>query len=147
MQLSAFIKEALTEIAFGVHEAKVDCNQLVAISPGTLNSQSLLEKTEVEFDIAVTVASGSESGTSSSQKGSGKINVYAASAALDGDSSENSKENQSHQRISRIAFKVPVYLNAHFRGDAGAESERQYVKQLIGQRQLSGIGRPASTID
>lgn len=55
MQLSSFIQEALYEIALGIHAAKVKAEDLVAISPGAMDGESVIEKSYIDFDVSVVV--------------------------------------------------------------------------------------------
>lgn len=55
MKLRDFIKDTMTEIAHGIQAAKIGTADLWAISPGLLHGERLIEKSYVEFDVAVTV--------------------------------------------------------------------------------------------
>lgn len=128
MRLSEFVRDALTEIAVGVHQAKSDTIDIVAIVPGSMNGEVVTEKTYVEFDIAVTAADEAKKGGEISANVGSGISVLAAklSASLSAKDTEETSEQRS--TVSRIAFKVPVYLNAHFRSDPTAEKEAEYVR-------------------
>jgi hypothetical protein len=127
MRLADFIREALGEIALGVHGAKSDVRDLVAIVPGTLNGDMLIEKSYVDFDNAVTATNDTSGKNASSGKAGAGISVVGIKLGADGSVSEESFEKTSKSLTSRIAFKVPLYLNAHFRGDSGAADEAKYV--------------------
>jgi hypothetical protein len=137
MRLSDFVREALTEIAFGIHEAKVDSQMLVAIVPGSLGGQDVTEKSYVEFDIAVTT------GTTDKRLGSGEasaragINVFSAKVSVEGKGIFSRARESSNSTVSRLTFKVPVYFNAQFRADPGASAEREFVKQLAASRRIN----------
>lgn len=127
MRLAEFIREALRDIALGVHGAKSDIHELVAIVPGHLNGTSMIEKTYVEFDIAVSAASDDESKSGSSAKAGAGISVVGVKLGTDGALNEESLRKNSNSLTSRIGFKVPIYLNAHFRGDDGSQAEADFV--------------------
>lgn len=137
MRLSTFIKEALTDIAFGVHEAKVDSQELMAIVPGKLGADSMVEKSYVEFDIAVTAADSRSASRDKSTSAEGGIAVFAMKARIGGDRSVGDEASSSNEMVSRLQFKIPVFFNAHFRDDLGAAGERAFVKRLVSERTVS----------
>lgn len=134
MDLDKFIHQALTDIAFGVHEAKVDSQELMAIAQGTLNNSIQIEKSYIKFDIAVTASSKSSRSGSITGKADGTINVIGAGISSEIGASSSSSNATHHETISRLNFKIPVFFNAHFRGDPSAETERQTVKKLVRNR-------------
>lgn len=138
MNLDEFIHQALTDIAYGVHEAKVDSQDLMAIVPGSLNNEIQIEKSYISFDIAVTAGSKLDKSRSATGKAGGSINVYGA-GINSGITGSSAISNSSHnETISRLKFKIPVFFNAHFRGDPGSLKERETVKKLVlERRQLS----------
>ena len=126
MKLSQFIEETLTEIAVGVQSAKLRTSDLWAISPGALHGADLHEKSEIEFDVAVTVEQTLSSGKDG--KGGVEASIQVMGVNLSGQLGGGLTGNQSNATTvaSRIAFKVPVYMNAHFRNDKGISEEREY---------------------
>lgn len=134
MKLSDFVRDAITEIAFGIHQAKAETYQIIAVVPGTLNGQSLEEKSYIEFDVAVTASSETGSQSDSGGKAGIGISVVGFRAGMDGSTSSTETEKSMSSTISRINFKVPVYFNAHFRGDAGAATEAEFVQELAERR-------------
>ena len=121
MHLSDFVKSSLGEIILGVAEAKALTRNLASVSPGKLNNKSLLEKTEVEFEVALTTRKTDESGSVKSGKAGFEIAVLSASVGLGGGVEGSKSTLENNESISRLAFKVPVYLNAHHRGVDGPD--------------------------
>jgi hypothetical protein len=130
MELRQFIRDAMMEIAMGIQQAKVDTKDLWAVTPAKLNGESVLEKSFIEFDIAVTV----QEGASSQKDGKGgvkaEISVLGAKLGADGSGGVARTETNSTQNVSRITFKVPVYMNAHFRGDPNIAIEADFLRSL-----------------
>jgi hypothetical protein len=111
MKLQKFVAEAISEIIFGVQEAKDKTRQTSAkVNPelvgdakdfsqtGILRTSSGESATVVEFDLAVTITEGT--GTS------GNIGVVAGFFKL-GSHGQSKNENIS---LSRIRFKIPLTL-------------------------------------
>lgn len=134
MRLAEFVREALGDVAFGVHAAKADAHGLVAIVPGSLNGEQVTEKTYIEFDVAVTASTESQNASGTSGKAGAGINVVGFRFGVDGELTDNSIKKDVSGLTSRIAFKVPVYLNANFRGDATSQAEAEFVHDLWGKR-------------
>ncbi|WP_056375950.1 MULTISPECIES: hypothetical protein [unclassified Sphingopyxis] len=134
MELAEFIRQALSDIAFGVHEARVDCQEVVAIAPGILNGQPVQLTTDVSFDIAVTTAKSSTDSRAAKSGAEGFIKVVGFGAKIGGQSEDGGSNGRSDETISRISFKIPIQLNAHFRNDPGAETERERIKALVAAR-------------
>jgi hypothetical protein len=130
MKLRDFISETIEEIAFGVHKAKVNCSELIAVSPGNMNGDSVVKLSEIEFDVAVTVEE-SKSGQKSAD-GSAKANVSVLGVGIEGaiGGTGSTKQDASSSKVSRVAFKVPVYLNAHMRNDPTIDEERDRIRDL-----------------
>ena len=145
MRLSDFIKEALTDIAYGVHEAKVDSQELMAIVPGALNGETQIEKSYIEFDIAVTAVDTRTASRSGKKGGEGGITVLSLGAKVSGDRSIADQASSSDEVVSRLTFKIPVFFNASFRNDQGAAQERDFVKRLAARRAENDIDSLAST--
>jgi hypothetical protein len=121
MDVRNFVRASLTDIVAGLQEAAVDLSELAAISPGAVNGerQSIIEK--VEFDIAVTVSSETESNREGSGKVGGKLKVVAFEAELQTDGKMGNKTTGRHDQISRIRFSIPIHMNAHYRADPNRE--------------------------
>lgn len=137
MNLAEFIRQALSDIAFGVHEARVDCQEIVAIAPGHLNGKVVKNTAEISFDIAVTTASSSADISTSSSGASGFIRVVGFGAEVGGRDKDSGSQKRSDETVSRISFSIPIQLNAHFRGDPNASAERDRVKALVAARTKS----------
>lgn len=113
MNLEDFIAQSLSQIAKGIDKANEELKDSLAIvSPrgvtevqresryGTLRvaENAYLKVHEINFDVAVTAAEGSE------VKGGLGITVGAVSIGGLG------KENQTNTSVSRIQFSVPMVL-------------------------------------
>jgi hypothetical protein len=130
MKLREFIKETLTEIAFGVHQAKVASKDLVAIAPGTLNGEVLTEKTYVDFDVAVTASEVTESGKDG--KAGIRAEIEVLGSKIGGELSGGASKGLSatKETASRVSFKVPIFINANYRNDQGFAREIDFVNAL-----------------
>lgn len=126
MRLSDFIDQAMTEIAEGIQKAKISTSDIWAISPGSLNGERIFEKSEVEFDVAVTVVDSTEVKSDGKGGVSAKVEVMGVSIGANLDGSKNKVSDTAKTVASRISFKVPVYMNAHFRDDKNMAEEAAY---------------------
>lgn len=124
MRLSAFIHDTLYEIALGVQLARARSRDLVAITPSTIDGESVSEKTYVDFDVAVVIG---ETDTTT-KTGDGKVgaeiqvaSILKASVGAGGKIEANAKT--STEQTHRITFKVPIYMNAHFRNNPLAAAD------------------------
>ena len=128
MRLSEFIEDTMFEIAFGIQRAQARAKDLVAINPGSLDGQRLTEKSYVDFDVSVVV----NETTSSNKGGSGKIGGEISVASIAklkadlGGSAEGKHENVT-AKTHRVAFKVPVYLNADFKNNPATAAFAQEI--------------------
>ena len=130
MKLRDFIQETMTEIAYGIQEAKINTSSIWAICPGSLHGERLTEKSYVEFDVAVTV---NESvARKMDGKGGIKAEVEVLGSRFGGELSGGSEGQKEASTVnaSRVAFKVPVYMNAHFRGDQNIKDEAEIFEKL-----------------
>jgi len=134
IRLADFVAEAISEIAYGIHLAKANTYEISAVVPGTLNGDSVIEKSYIESDIAVTATSEKViTGTKSGKAGAG-ISVLGAKIGVDGTLASESGNKDLSGVTSRISFKVPVYLNAHFRGDPTASGEADFIRKKAAGR-------------
>jgi len=140
MNLENFIEQTLTEIFFGIHRAKIASKDLVAIAPGTLNGERQEISTDIQFDIAVTVAEETESNTTGGGGVKAGISVLGANVSAGGAGEKATSSGQSHQQVSRIVFSVPVHLNANYRNDAGFKKEMELLETLLNSRANSKDG-------
>ena len=130
MKLRDFIKETMTEIAFGIQSAKLETAELWAINPGSLSGEKVTEKSYVEFDVAVTVTQVDEKQKDGSGNLKGEINVLGAHVGGGLFGGGKMRMESSTANVSRVTFKVPVYMNAHFRGDKNILEEAQHFAKL-----------------
>ncbi|MGR5144768.1 hypothetical protein ACQKPX_24260 [Photobacterium sp. DNB23_23_1] len=112
MNLEEFIAQSLSQIARGIEKANETLEDSQAlVSPegvidvtkdsayGSINVENTwLKVHNIQFDIAVTVVEGSESG--------GKLGVSVGGLSI----GVNGKENQANTSASRIQFSVPMLL-------------------------------------
>lgn len=126
MKLSEFIDQTMTEIAEGIQKAKISTSDIWAIAPGSLNGERIFEKSEVEFDVAVTVVDTTTTQKEGKGGVSAKVEVMGVSLGGDLGGGGHRAEEAAKTVASRIAFKVPVHMNAHFRGDKNIADEAAY---------------------
>lgn len=126
MKLRDFIKDTMTEIAHGIQAAKIETADLWAISPGAMHGERLIEKSYVEFDVAVTVNEAAI--TEKDGKGGLKAEIEVFGSRMGGELGGGlaTKKETSTVNASRVAFKIPVYMNAHFRGDPNMVEEADH---------------------
>ncbi len=118
MRLSQFIEDTMYEIALGIQRAQARAKDLVAINPGRLNGELLTEKSYVDFDVSVVVSDVASSSKEGGGKLGGEISVASiAKVKAEGGGSVDRKEENSTAKTHRVAFKVPVYLNADFKNN------------------------------
>jgi hypothetical protein len=126
MKLRDFIKEIMVEIAHGIQAAKIETGDLWAISPGALHGERLTEKSYVEFDVAVTVSEATKSARDGKGGMKAEIEVFGSRIGGEFTGSAETRSDVSTVNASRVAFKVPVYMNAHFRGDSNLIEEAEH---------------------
>lgn len=134
MKLREFIRETLVEIAHGVQEAKFATKNLIAISPGAMHGERLSEKSYVDFDVAVTVDERMESGKDGKGVVKAEINVFGSKVGGELGGGIGAKKESGTQTVTRVAFKVPLYMNAHFRGDKAIMEEEEFYNTLKNER-------------
>lgn len=113
MNLEDFIAQSLSQIAKGIEKANVELSDsLATVSPrgikdvqqnnryGSLkiDDETFLKVHEIKFDVAVTVAEGSEA------RGGVGLTVGAITLGVSG------KDNHTNTSVSRIQFSVPMVL-------------------------------------
>ena len=116
MRLSQFIEDTLFEIARGVQRGQARAKDLIAISPSRLDGELVHEKSFIDFDVSVVVNDTATGGKGGIAKVGGEISVASIgkfSAELGG--AVDKKQEQSTAQTHRVSFKVPVYMNAHYR--------------------------------
>ena len=95
MDIKTFVSESLTQIIQGVEQAQKE-NQESAVNASFGSSYTKEKESHVEFDIAVTLESGTES--------KGGIAVFAGAFNI----GTQGKTNKSYVTVSRIKFSVPI---------------------------------------
>jgi hypothetical protein len=124
MRLSEFIQDTRHEIALGVEAARVKARDLVAVNPSRLDGERITERSYVDFDVSVVVSESDQKMLGGGGRVSGEINV-ASVAKVGADLGANSKGSSlvKAEHTHRVAFKVPVYFNATYRGNPAARAE------------------------
>ena len=133
MRLSTFIQDTLYEIALGVAIGRARSVEMVAVSPGEIDGLDVSEKTYIDFDVAVVVEERSETTKTKEGSGGAEIQVVSlvklkAGAKLNSETANHSSKEQTH----RITFKIPVYMNAHFRNNLKALTEAKKILDVHG---------------
>jgi hypothetical protein len=95
MDIKTFVSESLTQILEGVEVAQ-EKNIKSAVNPAFGSAHTKEKLTEIEFDIAVTIESGTET--------KGGIAVFGGAINL----GSQGKSNKTDATINRIKFSVPV---------------------------------------
>lgn len=131
MELSQFIEDTMFEIALGIQRAQARAKDLVAINPGNLDGERLLEKSYVDFDVSLVV----NEATNSSKGGSGKVGGEISVAAFGKFSAEfggqiDAGSQKSAAQTHRVTFKVPVYWNADFKNNPATTA---WAKEILGE--------------
>jgi hypothetical protein len=143
MRLSDFVHDTLYEISLGVQLARARARDLVAITPSTIDGKAVSEKTYVDFDVAVVVSETDTKSRSSNGKAGAEILVASVIKASVGAAGKvESGLTTSTEQTHRVAFKVPIYMNAHFRNNPVAGDE---AKQLLAAHGISDLSHESST--
>ncbi|UCI05391.1 hypothetical protein [Mesorhizobium sp. B1-1-8] len=116
----------MTEIAHGIQSAKIETKDIWAINPEALHGERLTEKSYVEFDVAVTVNESSTNEKDGRRAFKAEIEVFGTKFGGELGGGLGAKKETSSQNVSRVTFKVPVYMNAHYRGDKNIEAEAEH---------------------
>lgn len=91
---------------------------LVAITPSSIDGEAVSEKTYVDFDVAVVV--GESETTTKSGDGKAGVEIQVASivkANIGGGGKIEAGSTASTEQTHRVAFKIPIFMNAHFRNN------------------------------
>lgn len=139
MRLSVFIHDTLYEIALGVQIARARAGDLVAITPSTIDGESVAEKAYVDSDVAVVVNESETATKSGGGKAGAEIQVAAVIKANKVKSESTASSGQTH----RVSFKAPIYMNAHFRRNPLAAAE---AKELLTASGLSDASAKLSKL-
>lgn len=138
MRLSDFIQDTLYEIALGVELGRARAKDFIAINPSRLDGELLAEKSYIDFDVSVVVSEESGSQSSGSGKIGGEIKVvamFSASAEAGGDKQVAS--TRSKEQTHRVAFKVPVHMNANYANNPAAAEDAARLLAQHGRRNTS----------
>jgi hypothetical protein len=130
MKLRDFIKDTLTDIAFGIQNAKIATKDVWAINPGALHGERLTDKSYVEFDVALTVTESSSTERDGKGGVKAEIEVFGSKVGGEVGGGIGSTSEKSTQNVSRVSFKVPVYMNAHYRGDKNILEEAEFLASI-----------------
>lgn len=128
MDLKDFIRETLVGIASGIQEAKIETGDIWALVPGALHGKRVSETSYIEFDVAVTVTETTESQKDGKAGVKAEISVLGSKVSGELGGGIASTKHASAEHVSRVSFKVPVHMNAHFRGDPLFAQEAAYLK-------------------
>ena len=115
MKISDFIAQSLSEIALGVHTAKVNIAEIASIAPGAVNKETVTVREYVEFEVSVTVKNSEEKTKGKDGSGGVSATIAIVEAKIDGKGSSSVKEGSDNETISKLKFRVPIQLNAHYR--------------------------------
>jgi hypothetical protein len=138
MRLSDFIHDTLYEISLGVQLARARARELVAIAPKTIDGEKVSEKTYVDFDVAVVVNETDSKTRSGGGNAGTEIQVASIiKANFGGTGKFEVGANASTEQTHRVSFKIPIFVNAHFRDNQEALIE---AKNLLAAH---GISDPA----
>ncbi len=131
MRLSSFIESTLYEIALGVEKARVKSRDLIAINPSRVDSEEIRDRNFVEFDVSVVVSDSGQRISGGDGKASAEIKV-ASIASLGGgvggksETTSTARAEQTH----RVTFKVPVFMNAHYRDNPVAQAAAREMEEV-----------------
>jgi hypothetical protein len=119
----------------GVQLARARARDLVAITPSTIDGESVSEKTYVDFDVAVVVGESETTMKGGEGKTGGEIQVASIiKANIGGGGKIESGSTASTEQTHRVAFKVPIFMNAHFRNNPLASADS---KELLSAHGIS----------
>jgi hypothetical protein len=126
MQLSEFIESTMYEIALGVERARLRARNLAAINPSTIDGQQINERSYVQFDVSVVVSDSEEVRKGGDAKVGAEIKVASIAKVSVGaggkvESAVGAKSEQTH----RVAFQVPMYMNANYRNNPAVQAEAE----------------------
>ena len=138
MRLSAFIHDTLYEIALGVSLGRARSRDLVAVSPGLIDGEDVSEKTYVDFDVAVVVGENDTTTKSGDGKAAAEIQVASiVKANIGAGGSLEAISKTSTEQTHRITFKIPIYMNAHFRNNPLASDEAKGILAAHGLKEAT----------
>ncbi len=130
MRLSDFVKQSLGEITLGIAEAKMLTRDVISIAPGSLNGKTILEQSSIDFEIAVTTREISTSKGNDTVSAGFEISVLGNKVKANAGGNESEGSVNDSQKISKLTFSVPVFLNAHHRENPLENTEHEAIKDL-----------------
>jgi len=126
MLLSEFIEATVYEIALGVDRARVRARKYAAVNPNSIEGKNVLERNEINFDVSIVVTENGEVRKRGEAKLGGELKVASVlKVSLGGTGGVEDVEATKSEKTHRVAFKVPIYLNANYRNNPTAEAEAQ----------------------
>ena len=130
MELNEFISDTLLEIAQGVENAQLRAKDIMAINPGSLDGETIFERSYIDFDVSIVVSENDDTSKTRSGKVGGKIKIapFVEASAEVGGSGERGT-SRTTARTHRVTFKVPVHMNANYKNNA-ATAER--AREILG---------------
>jgi hypothetical protein len=126
MKLSDFIQDTLYEIAVGVEKARIKARNHVAINPRIIDGRVTDEACYVDFDVSIVVSENEQKSGSGTGRVTGEIKVASLGkigGEIGGSGQQSNASNVEHSH--RVSFKVPMYMNAHFRDNAAVQAEAE----------------------
>jgi hypothetical protein len=131
MRLSDFIQDTLYEIALGVELGRARAKDLIAINPSALDGEPIGERSYIDFDVSVVVGEKDASQTFGTGKIGGEIKVVSVfSASAEAGGGKQVSSTRSKEQTHRVAFKVPVHMNANYANNpAAAENAERLLAQ------------------
>jgi hypothetical protein len=104
MDIQTFVTETINQIIRGVEKAQ-ESNDESKVNPFP-DSGIHADKTNIEFDIAVTVEKTSQTGDDAKGKISVRTGIFDVGGQVGGDS----QKAESNSSTSRIKFSIPIML-------------------------------------
>ncbi|WP_146197992.1 hypothetical protein [Caulobacter endophyticus] len=131
MLLSEFIEATVYEIALGVDRARVRARNYAAVNPNDIDKKNVLERNEINFDVSIVVSENGETRKRGDAKIGGELKVASVlKVSLGGSAGIEDVAASKSEHTHRVSFKVPIYLNANYRGNATVEAEARAMGML-----------------
>ena len=131
MDLQKFIQTALSDICFGIIEAKYNSRKVMSIAPGKIKGEFNPLTTEVKFDIVVSVKDQNEK--SKNFGGNFQPIIEVIGASIGGNLFANIWHSNNNEKLQkqRLEFTVPIILNTHHLNDRAGDAEMDEIKPFI----------------
>ena len=130
MRLDQFIEATLSEIAMGVSKARVKSKDLVSIAPAKIDGKSYHTESNVNFDVTLSVTSGSEHNLVGGVKGSAKMRIVVVDADMALGAQKNKKNTDTQESTHRVSFSVPIVLTADHRNDPSMDENARVIADV-----------------